>query len=87
MSNQLLNAYVNESHSHLNKIEISLEKRLEQLHPKKIDLSLNRISNLLSKLNNPQKKIKNIIHIAGTNGKGSVLAFLKAFLKSGKELI
>ena len=83
MSNQLLNAYVNESHSHLNKIEISLEKRLEQLHPKKIDLSLNRISNLLSKLNNPQKKIKNIIHIAGTNGKGSVLAFLKAFLKSG----
>ena len=83
MSNQLLNAYVNESRSHLNKIEISLEKRLEQLHPKKIDLSLNRISNLLSKLNNPQKKIKNIIHIAGTNGKGSVLAFLKAFLKSG----
>ena len=46
MSNQLLNAYVNESHSHLNKIEISLEKRLEQLHPKKIDLSLDRILNL-----------------------------------------
>ena len=82
MSNQLLNEYVNESHTHLNKIEISLEKRLEQLHPKKIDLSLSRISNLLSKLNNPQKKIKNIIHIAGTNGKGSVLAFLKSFLQS-----
>ena len=83
MSNQLLNAYVNESRNHLNKIEISLEKRLEQLHPKKIDLSLDRILNLLSKLNNPQNKIKNVIHIAGTNGKGSVLAFLKAFLKSG----
>ena len=83
MSNQLLNAFVKEEYGNLNKIEISLEKRLEQLHPKKIDLSLDRILNLLSKLNNPQNKIKNVIHIAGTNGKGSVLAFLKAFLKSG----
>ena len=82
MSNQLLNASFNRQQS-INKIETSLERRLEQLHPKKIDLSLDRILNLLSKLNNPQNEIKNIIHIAGTNGKGSVLAFLRAFLKSG----
>ena len=83
MSNNFLNVVHKEKYIGPNTIEISLEKRLEQLHPKKIDLSLNRIKNLLAKLNNPQNKIKNIIHIAGTNGKGSVLAFLKAFLKSG----
>ena len=63
-------------------LEITLEKKLQQLHPKKIDLSLGRINKLLYKLGNPQKKIKNIIHIAGTNGKGSVLAFLKSFIKA-----
>ena len=63
-------------------LEITLEKKLQQLHPKKIDLSLGRINKLLYKLGNPQKKIKNIIHIAGTNGKGSVLAFLKSFIQA-----
>ena len=63
-------------------LEITLEKKLQQLHPKKIDLSLGRINKLLYKLGSPQKKIKNIIHIAGTNGKGSVLAFLKSFIQA-----
>ena len=66
----------------IKELEISLEKKLQQLHPKKIDLSLERINKLLYKLGNPQKKIKNVIHVAGTNGKGSVLAFLRALLKA-----
>ena len=40
--------------------------------------TLNRINFLLEKLNNPQRKIENVIHIAGTNGKGSVLSYLKS---------
>ena len=46
------------------------------LHPSNVDLSLERIKKLLNRLNNPQKKIKNIIHIAGTNGKGSIATIL-----------
>ena len=74
--------YTKEKFSKIKKFEITLEKKLQQLHPKKIDLSLERINKLLYKLGNPQKKIKNIIHIAGTNGKGSVLAFLKSFIQA-----
>ena len=81
MSNKLQYALLNKNSETLNKLELNLEKRLQELHPKKIDLSLKRINKLLIKLNNPHKKIKNVIHIAGTNGKGSVLAFLKDFLK------
>ena len=51
--------------------------RLELLHPKKIDLSLNRLKILLKNLDNPHLKISPVIHIAGTNGKGSVTAFFK----------
>ena len=79
---QTKSSYISKKDLKVKNIEISLEKKLEQLHPKKIDLSLERINNLLYKLGNPQKKIKNIIHIAGTNGKGSVLAFLKSFIQA-----
>ena len=48
-------------------------KRLELLHPKKIDLSLNRLRNLLKKLGNPHLKLPPVIHVAGTNGKGSFI--------------
>ena len=82
MLHQTKYTYTGEKNSKIKNIEISLEKKLQQLHPKKIDLSLERINNLLYKLGNPQKKIKNIIHIAGTNGKGSVLAFLKSFIQA-----
>ncbi len=57
-------------------------KRLMQLHPKSIDLSLGRIERLLEKLGNPERTMAPAIHIAGTNGKGSVLAFLSAALST-----
>jgi len=56
-------------------------KRLESLHPKQIDLSLNRIKVLLKRLGNPEKKLPPTIHVAGTNGKGSTLAFLRSIFE------
>ena len=53
-------------------------KRLELLHPKKIDLSLNRLRKLLRKLGNPHLKLPPVIHVAGTNGKGSVISYLRS---------
>eukprot|EP01036_Dinobryon_divergens_P044305 gene44306-59105_t len=52
------------------------------LHPKKIDLSLGRIETLLDKLGNPQRRLPPVIHVAGTNGKGSTIAFLRAALEA-----
>ena len=60
---------------------------LLELHPKKIDLSLDRSFALLNKLGNPQENIKNIIHFAGTNGKFSTLNFVKEILKNNKQSI
>ena len=59
-------------------------KRLELLHPKKIDLSLYRLEKLLKKLNNPHLKLPPIVHIAGTNGKGSVTSFLRSIFEAAK---
>ncbi len=59
-------------------------KRLELLHPKKIDLSLDRLKNLLHKLNNPHLRLPPTIHVAGTNGKGSVTSFLRCIYESSK---
>jgi len=55
---------------------------LRKLHPRLIDLSLGRIERLLARLGNPQTRLPPVIHIAGTNGKGSVSAFLKAMLEA-----
>ena len=52
------------------------------LHPKVIDLTLDRVVNLLEALNNPQKKLPPVVHIAGTNGKGSTLAMIRSGLES-----
>ncbi|MGZ5960938.1 MAG: bifunctional folylpolyglutamate synthase/dihydrofolate synthase, partial [Rhizomicrobium sp.] len=57
-------------------------ERLLALHPKKIDLALDRIKRLLSDLGNPEKKLAPVIHVAGTNGKGSVCAFSRAMLEA-----
>ena len=54
-----------------------LLKQLLELHPKYIDLSLDRLEGLLIKLNNPHLNLPPIIHIAGTNGKGSTLSYIK----------
>lgn len=59
-----------------------LLQRLESLHPKSIDLSLDRVLRLLDALGNPQRALPPVIHVAGTNGKGSVVAFLKAILQA-----
>ncbi|XWO14325.1 Folylpolyglutamate synthase [Candidatus Hepatincola sp. Pdp] len=48
---------------------------------KVVDLSLTRISKFLNSLDSPQDKLKNVIHIAGTNGKGSTLSFLRSILE------
>jgi dihydrofolate synthase/folylpolyglutamate synthase len=56
--------------------------RLHRLHPKTIDLSLGRILRLLDRLDRPQDRLPPVIHAAGTNGKGSVIAFLRAILET-----
>ena len=55
---------------------------LKRLHPKLIDLSLGRIERLLEKLGNPQSKLPPVIHIAGTNGKGSTAAYLRSMFEA-----
>jgi len=57
-------------------------KRLLQLHPKSIDLSLNRIKRLLKDLNNPEKKLSNVIQVVGTNGKHSVCSTLREIFET-----
>ena len=57
-----------------------LLNELLKLHPKYIDLSLKRLNKLLIKLNNPHLDLPKTIHIAGTNGKGSILSFIKNIL-------
>ncbi|MBE9603468.1 bifunctional folylpolyglutamate synthase/dihydrofolate synthase [Acetobacteraceae bacterium H6797] len=52
--------------------------RLHGLHPKLIDLSLGRIQRLLGEMGHPEKRLPPVIHVAGTNGKGSTCAFLRA---------
>ena len=58
-------------------------ERLQKLHPKEIDLSLDRIKNLCNKLDNPQNNLK-CIQIAGTNGKYSTIQTLRAILKEAE---
>ncbi len=57
-------------------------ERLMRLHPKVIDLSLDRMERLLSALGDPQDRLFPVIHAAGTNGKGSTLAMLRAGLEA-----
>jgi dihydrofolate synthase/folylpolyglutamate synthase len=57
------------------------------LHPKKIDLSLGRIETLLARLGNPETKLPAVIHVAGTNGKGSVIALLRAMLEAANHRV
>ena len=57
-------------------------ERLNKLHPKIIDLSLDRTWRLLERLGHPEHRLPPVIHVAGTNGKGSVIAYLRAMLEA-----
>jgi dihydrofolate synthase / folylpolyglutamate synthase len=56
--------------------------RLMQLHPKVIDLSLGRTQDLLDRLGRPQDRLPPVVHVAGTNGKGSTIATLRAIAQA-----
>jgi dihydrofolate synthase/folylpolyglutamate synthase len=56
--------------------------RLSRLHPTQIDLSLTRMQRLLAQLDHPERKLAPVVHIAGTNGKGSTIAYLRAILEA-----
>jgi len=62
-------------------------KRLLQLHPKSVDLSLNRIKRLLKDLNNPEKKISNAIQVVGTNGKYSFCTTLREIFETASYTV
>jgi dihydrofolate synthase/folylpolyglutamate synthase len=57
-------------------------ERFLALHPQLIDLSLGRTYEILAKLGDPHRKLPPVIHVAGTNGKGSTIAFMRAMLEA-----
>src|SRR5713226_5041739 len=60
----------------------SIVTRLTTLHPKLIDLSLDRMWRILDALGHPERRVPPVIHVAGTNGKGSTVAFMRAILEA-----
>src|SRR5262245_60767493 len=60
----------------------NIVSRLTALHPRRIDLSLDRLQRLLAVVDHPERKLPPVIHVAGTNGKGSTIAFLRAILEA-----
>src|SRR5689334_12746785 len=70
----------------MNQID-SIVSRIMGLHPKRIDLSLDRVQRLLEALGHPERKLPPVIHVAGTNGKGSTIAFLRAILEAAGKSV
>ena len=66
---------------------LDLAERLNRLHPKIIDLSLDRIERLLARLGNPERSAPPVVHVAGTNGKGSVIAFARAIAEAAGQKV
>ena len=62
-------------------------KRLLQLHPKSVDLSLDRIKRLFKDLNNPQKEIRNVVQVIGTNGKHSVCSTIREIFETANYTV
>ena len=62
-------------------------ERMMTLHPKVIDLTLDRVHRLLAALGHPERAIPPVIHIAGTNGKGSTQAMIRAGLEAGADRV
>jgi dihydrofolate synthase / folylpolyglutamate synthase len=56
--------------------------RLSALHPKRIDLGVERMQLLLERLDHPERRLPAVVHVAGTNGKGSTIAYLRAILEA-----
>ncbi|MCY4431844.1 MAG: bifunctional folylpolyglutamate synthase/dihydrofolate synthase [Rhodospirillales bacterium] len=61
--------------------------RLAELHPRSIDLSLERIQRLLGQLGHPERNLGRVVHVAGTNGKGSVVAMLAAVQRAAGRTV
>src|SRR5471032_972833 len=59
-----------------------LLERVMRLHPRSIDLGLGRIERVLKRLGSPEKKLPPVVHVAGTNGKGSLVAYLRAMAEA-----
>ncbi len=70
----------------MNQID-AIVARLLALHPKLIDLSLDRMWRLLARLEHPERRLPPVIHVAGTNGKGSVIAFMRAILEAAGKRV
>lgn len=71
-----------ESPHNLQPFSGALLDRLRRLHPKSIDLSLERVERLLAALGRPEQRLPPVVHVAGTNGKGSVVAFLRSIAEA-----
>jgi dihydrofolate synthase/folylpolyglutamate synthase len=61
--------------------------RLHGLHPRLIDLSLERLLGLLAKLDHPERRLPPVVHVAGTNGKGSTCAFVRAMAEAAGQRV
>jgi dihydrofolate synthase/folylpolyglutamate synthase len=61
--------------------------RLLALHPKRIDLSLDRMERICAALGHPERRLPPVIHVAGTNGKGSTIAFMRAILEAAGKRV
>jgi dihydrofolate synthase/folylpolyglutamate synthase len=76
-----------EGRAPLPSVSTTLLERLKALHPQSIDLSLGRIERLLAALGSPERRLPPVVHVAGTNGKGSLIAFLRAIAQGlGKRV-
>src|SRR5690348_250709 len=65
----------------------SILARLLALHPKRIDLSLDRMWRVLERLGHPERRVPPVIHVAGTNAKGSTIAYLRAMLEAAGKRV
>jgi len=61
--------------------------RLSSLHPARIDLGLERMQRLLQRLDHPERRLTGVIHVAGTNGKGSTIAYLRSILEAAARRV
>ncbi len=71
----------------MNQAVEQIAARLERLHPRLIDLSLDRLATLLTRLGSPEQRLPPIVHVAGTNGKGSTCAFIRSMAEAAGQKV